>query len=168
MRYLSATFIAILFAASLTCESFAQDTKDSPVKTATSAAGAAKDESKGDVDRAVAELIKQGEIVIKTEDEKFDKPQDQNLSGVIVGRVLKLVTPAYPEMARSSRASGDVVVRVLIDKEGKVVAAQMVDGQPVFRAASIRAAKASRFAPTLAEGKPVNVIGRVAYSFMAP
>src|SRR6185436_15327471 len=107
-----------------------QDTKDSSLKTATSAAGAAKDESKGEVDRAVAELIKQGEIVIKTEDEKFDKPQDQNLRGVIVGRVLKLVTPAYPEMARSSRASGDVVVRVLIDKEGKVVAAQMVDGQP--------------------------------------
>ena len=168
MKNLLASLIATVFAFSLTCEFLAQDTKDSPQKTATSAAGAAKDESKGEVDLAVAELIKQGEIVIKTEDEKFDKPQGQNLSGVIVGRVLKLVTPAYPEMARSSRASGDVVVRVLIDKEGKVVAAQMVDGQPLFRAASIRAAKASRFAPTLAEGKPVNVIGRVTYSFMAP
>jgi periplasmic protein TonB len=68
-------------------------------------------------------------------------------------------------MARSAHASGEVIVRVLINKEGKVIAAQIVDGHPVFRATSIRAAKASRFNPTLVEGKPVNVVAQIVYNF---
>lgn len=168
MKNLLASLVAILFAVSLTCESLAQDTKDSPLKTATSAAGAAKDESKGEVDLAFAELIKRGDIVIKAAGEKTDAAQDTNSSGVIIGRVLEFVTPDYPAMARSSRAAGEVIVRVIIDKEGKVMAAQVVEGHPLLRAVSINAAKASRFAPTLMEGKPVNVMGRIVYSFVAP
>ena len=165
MKNISATFIAILFAVSLTCESFAQDTKDSPLKTATSAAGSAKDESKGEVDSALAELIKRGEIVVKAEGEKSDNAQDNKSGGVVNGRALELVTPAYPVIARSAHASGEVIVRVLIDKEGKVIAAQIVDGHPLLRATSIEAAKASRFNPTLVDGKPVNVMGQIVYNF---
>jgi TonB family protein len=167
MKNLTATLIAILFAASLTCESLAQETKDSPLKTATSSAGGAKDEAKGEVDVALADLIKRGEIVVKADGERVNNAQDNNSGGVVIGRVLEFVTPAYPETARSSRVSGEVIVRVLIDKEGKVAAAQVVDGHPLLRAASIKAAKASRFAPTLVEGKPVNVLGRIVYSFKA-
>ena len=165
MRNLSATFIAILFAVSLTCESFAQDTKDSPLKTATSAAGSAKDESKGEVDSALAELIKRGEIVVKAEGEKSGNVQDNKSGGIVNGRALELVTPAYPVIARSAHASGEVIVRVLIDKEGRVMAAQIIEGHPLLQAASIKAAKASRFSPTLVEGRPVNVMGRIVYSF---
>jgi TonB family protein len=165
MKNLLATLVAILFAVSLTFESFAQETKDSPLKTATSPAGAAKDESKGEVDMALAELIKRGDIVIKAEGEKSDNAQDKDSGGVINGRALELVTPAYPAIARSAHASGEVTVRVLIDKEGRVMAAQVIEGHPLLQAASIRAAKASRFSPTLVEGKPVNVMGRIVYSF---
>ena len=165
MKNLLASLVAILFAVSLTCESFAQDTKDSPLKTATSAAGAAKDESKGEVDLVFADLIKRGEIVLKADGEKSVNAQDKDLGGVINGRALELVTPAYPTIARSARASGEVIVRVIIDKVGNVMAAQVVDGHPFLQAASIRAAKASRFSPTLVEGKPVNVMGRIVYSF---
>jgi TonB family protein len=165
MKNLTATLIAILFAVSLTCESFAQDTKDSPLKTATSSAGAAKDESKGEVDVAFAELIKRGEIVVKVEGGMSVDAQGKYSEGVINGRAIKLVTPAYPAMARSAHASGEVIVRVIIDKQGKVLAAQVLDGDPLLRAASIKAAKASRFNPTLVEGQPVNVVGRIIYGF---
>ena len=165
MKNLLAGLIAIVFAVSLTCELFAQDTKDSPLKTATSSAGAAKDESKGEVDLAFAELIKRGEIVVKAEGGQSDNALDKGSGGVINGRALELVTPAYPAIARSARASGEVIVRVIIDKVGNVMAAQVVDGHPLLQAASIRAAKASRFSPTLVEGKPVNVMGRIVYSF---
>ena len=167
MKNMTAKLIAILCVASLTCESFAQDAKDSPLKTATSSAGAAQVEAKGEVDVTLAELVKRGEIVIKAAGGKSDNAQDEDLGGVINGRALQLVTPAYPTMARSSRVSGEVIVRVLIDKEGKVMAAQVLDGDPLLRAACIKAAKDSRFSPTLVEGKPVNVLGRIVYSFKA-
>jgi len=160
MKNFTATLIAILFAVSLTCESFAQDTKDSVLKTARSA-----DESKGEVDVALAELIKRGDIVVNVEGQKSGNAQDKNSGGVINGRAIELVQPAYPAMARSAHASGEVIVRVLINKEGKVIAAQIVDGDPMFRATSIRAAKASRFNPTLVDGKPVNVVAQIVYNF---
>jgi TonB family protein len=165
MKNLFATLIAILFAVSLTCESFAQDTKDSALKTATSSAGSAKDETKGEVDVALAELIKRGDIVVKAEGAKSDNPRDKKSGGVVNGRAIELVQPAYPAIARSARASGEVTVRVLIDKEGRVMAAQILEGHPLLQAASIKAAKATRFAPTLVEGKPVNVMGQIVYNF---
>ena len=167
MKHLSATLIAILFAVSLTCESVAQAAKDSPQKTATSSAGSAKDESKGEVDMALADLIKRGDIVVKAEGGKSDNQQDKDAGAVINGRAVELVTPAYPVIARSAHASGKVIVRVLIDKEGRVMAAQIIEGHPLLQAASIKAAKASRFAPTLVEDKPVNVMGRIVYTFKA-
>lgn len=165
MKNLLATLIAILFAISLNCNSFAQDAKESPLKTATSSAGSTKDESKGEVDVAFAELIKRGEIVVKAEGEKSDKAKYKDSGGMVNGRAIELVQPAYPAIARAAHASGEVIVQVLIDKEGRVMAAQILDGHPLLQAASIKAAKASRFTPTLVEGKPVNVVGQIVYNF---
>ncbi len=158
MKNLTATLIAILFAVSLTCYSFAQDAKDSPQKAATSAV-----EPKGEVDLALEDLKKRGDSVLMFEGKQSDNSPDKN--GVINGRAIKLVTPAYPASARSAHATGEVTVRVLIDKEGKVMAAQVVDGDPLLRAAAITAAKATRFTPTWVEGQQVNVMGRIVYNF---
>lgn len=162
MKNLLATLIAIGFAVSLTFDSFAQDAKDSPLKTAASAAGSTKEESKGDVDVALEDLKKRGDSVLMFEGKQSDNSPD---NGVINGRAIELVTPAYPAIARSAHASGEVIVRVLIDKEGKVMAAQVVDGHPLLQAAAVKAAKATRFTPTLVEGKRVNVLGRIVYNF---
>ena len=167
MKNLLATLIGILFAVSLTCDSLAQDAKESPLKTATASSESARDDSKGEVDLALEELKKKGEGVITVQSEKSDNARDKITGGVINGRAIELVQPAYPAIARAAHASGEVIVRVLIDKEGKVMAAQIVDGHPLLQAASIRAAKATRFTPTLLEGKPVYVLGRIVYNFMA-
>jgi TonB family protein len=163
MKNLSATLIAILFAVSFIHGSFAQDPKDSPQKTATSAAASAGDEPKGEVNVALEDLKKRGDSVLMFEGKQSDNSPDKN--GVINGRAIKLVTPAYPDIARSAHASGEVIVRVLIDKEGKVMAAQVVDGHPLLQAASIKAAKATRFTPTWVEGNQVNVLGQIVYNF---
>lgn len=168
MKNLTATIFAILFALSLISEALAQDAKDSPVKTATSPAGSARDEPKGEVDAAVEELKKRGEGLITMVGEKeAANANDKIKGGVINGRAIQLVPPAYPAIARASRASGQVVVLVLIDKEGRVTAAQVVDGHPLLRAAAINAARASRFTPTQLDGKPVNVMGQIVYNFVA-
>ena len=58
---------------------------------------------------------------------------------------LKKVHPEYPPAARSVRAGGKVVVRILVTKKGDVAEACVVEGHPLLRAASIEAAKQWKF-----------------------
>ncbi|MEP7212407.1 MAG: energy transducer TonB [Acidobacteriota bacterium] len=58
---------------------------------------------------------------------------------------IKKVEPEYPPAARSVRAGGKVVVRILVNKKGDVVEACVVEGHPLLRAASVEAAKEWRF-----------------------
>src|SRR5258708_13041552 len=86
--------------------------------------------------------------------------------GVINGKGVHLVTPTYPAIARSAHAAGQVSVEVLIDLDGNVAAAQVVDGHPLLRVAAIKAARESKFTPTLLEGKPGMVLGIIIYNFL--
>jgi TonB family protein len=116
-------------------------------------------------------VTEEGEVdrFLKTENvpstgitEAARKPVDQ---GVVNGRAVKLRTPCFPLSARNPPLSGAVVVKVVIDEEGKVMAAQIVRGHPVFRNCALDAARGSRFTPTFIEGKPVKVLGVLVYKF---
>src|SRR5712691_8776921 len=87
--------------------------------------------------------------------------------GVLNGKALHLVQPAYPQIARQAHASGMVVVQVLIDENGNVVAAHAVSGHPLLQAVAVAAARASRFSPTKLSGQPVKVTGVITYNFVA-
>jgi TonB family protein len=86
--------------------------------------------------------------------------------GVLNGEALGLPHPEYPAIARIAHASGTVVVRVVIDEEGKVIAAQAMSGHPLLRPVAVKAARDARFSPTLQEGKPVKVLGVLTYNFV--
>lgn len=86
--------------------------------------------------------------------------------GVLNGRAVKLPKPKYPKAARESGASGTVVVRVLIDENGKVISAEAVSGHPDLREASEEAASRAEFTPTTLEGRPVKVSGTIQYNFV--
>ncbi len=87
--------------------------------------------------------------------------------GVLNGKAVHLVQPPYPPIARSAHASGQVVVQVLIDENGAVVAAHATSGHPLLQAAAVAAARASRFTPTKLSGQPVKVNGVIIYNFVA-
>lgn len=59
--------------------------------------------------------------------------------------VVKKVDPEYPAAARSVRANGKVVVRILVNKKGKVVDACVLKGHPLLRSTSLEAAKQWKF-----------------------
>lgn len=59
--------------------------------------------------------------------------------------VVRRVDPEYPPAARTVRANGKVIVRILVNKKGDVVKACVVEGHPLLRAASIEAAKQWKF-----------------------
>ena len=158
--------IATIIVVVLYCSALAQDPK--PTASPVASPEVERDQPKSEIDEGLAELRKRGETLITLcgccdcED-----PKQQNKKGVVNGRAVELVTPTYPSIARSSHASGEVRVLVIIDKEGNVMAAEAVDGHPLLRGAAIKAAKASKFTPHLLEGKPVNIMGEIIYNFVA-
>jgi hypothetical protein len=86
--------------------------------------------------------------------------------GVLNGKALTLPKPAYPPAARAVHAGGAVVVKVLIDGDGRVFTAEAVTGHPLLRAASRTAACSAEFQQTLFSGKPIKVLGVLVYNFV--
>lgn len=85
--------------------------------------------------------------------------------GVVNGKALSLVKPGYPAMAKAVRAGGDVNVEVVIDENGNVVSARAVSGHPLLRDSAERAARSSRFSPTMLSNQAVKVSGIIVYRF---
>ncbi|MFN2513591.1 MAG: TonB family protein [Pyrinomonadaceae bacterium] len=87
--------------------------------------------------------------------------------GVLNGKAINLPKPAYPPIAKQAKASGTVVVQVLVDEKGNVVTARAVSGHPLLQAASVAAARGAKFSPTKLNGKPVKVSGVLRFEFTA-
>lgn len=87
--------------------------------------------------------------------------------GVLNGKAISLPKPAYPPIARAARASGTVVVQVLIDENGNVVSAHAVSGHPLLQGAAVGAARQAKFSPTKLSGQPVKVTGVIQYNFVS-
>jgi len=81
------------------------------------------------------------------------------------GVALKLPKPEYPDAARAVHASGDVGIKITIDPDGSVFAAEPVSGHPLLRSAARTAACQAAFSPTLIAGKPARVTGVIKYQF---
>lgn len=87
--------------------------------------------------------------------------------GVMNGRALSFPKPEYPSRAKELREAGVVVVKVMIDETGKVIAAtDICQGPPNISAASVKAAMKARFTPTKMLGRPVKVSGIIQYNFV--
>lgn len=86
--------------------------------------------------------------------------------GVLNGKAVAKPQPVYPPIARAARAQGTVVVQILVDEEGYVIAANAVSGHPLLQQAAVVAARQARFTPTRLEGKPVKVSGVITYNFV--
>ena len=82
---------------------------------------------------------------------------DRNL---IVSRV-----PAYPELARTSRIEGEVVMRALISKEGTVERLHVMQGDSRLRGAAEEAVYKWRYRPYVLNGQPVEVATTVTVNF---
>jgi TonB family protein len=83
---------------------------------------------------------------------------------ILNAKAVHLVQPEYPMVAKMAHASGTVTVEVEIDETGIVTEACAVSGHPLLIAASIAAAKKSRFSSPKLSGKTV---GLIQYHFLA-
>jgi TonB family protein len=86
--------------------------------------------------------------------------------GVLNGRAISLPAPPFPAIAKAARASGTVVVQIVINEKGCVISARAVSGHPLLMAAAVAAARQACFSPTLLRGEPVQVSGVITYNFV--
>jgi TonB family protein len=93
-------------------------------------------------------------------------PKVVKVSTILNGRALELPKPPYPPTAKMMGLSGNVNVQVLIDESGKVISARAVEGPPILKQISERAAYQARFSPTILGGQPVKVSGVIIYNFV--
>lgn len=94
------------------------------------------------------------------------RPPEVKRLGIVNGIAVELPKPKYPPAAIALNLSDVVQVQVTIDETGNVIAARVVKGNPIFRAAAEEAARRSKFSPTRSEGVPVKVTGLIIYNFV--
>jgi protein TonB len=67
------------------------------------------------------------------------------------------VLPRYPELARTANVEGDVLLRVLVGKDGRVMDVHVDQSIPMLDDAAIAAARQWVFKPALSNNRPVVV-----------
>jgi len=112
-------------------------------------------------------------------------PKEIN-GGIVNGKAVELPKPNYPDDLKASKIEGTVVVDVVIDEGGNVISAkatmetqkmnkvghpgETVDvepADPALRGLAEEAALKAKFSPTLLNGEPVKIKGKIVYFFKA-
>lgn len=95
---------------------------------------------------------------------EVEKPLE--LPGVVQARkLIRNVTPVYPPLAETSRIEGEVVLSMLIARDGTVKKASALHGHPYLIPAALKAASQWIYQPTLVNGTPVEVATDAAVVF---
>ena len=91
------------------------------------------------------------------------KPID---GGELNPKAVSLPKPIYTEEAKRIKATGRIVVKVIVDENGKVVFAQAQNGPAALREAAEAAAREAIFNPVVKDGITVRVTGTLVYDFV--
>ena len=70
-------------------------------------------------------------------------------------RLIRAGIPVYPQLAKSSRLSGDVVVDALIDAAGKVTTVKVISGPVLLQQAAMDTVRRWEYEPARLDGQPV-------------
>ncbi len=76
-------------------------------------------------------------------------------SKLVPARLIKAVSPVYPEFARKSHLSDKVVVAAVVTKYGTLSNLRVVRGMAIFHNAAIEALRQWRYQPAVLNGEPV-------------
>ncbi len=80
-------------------------------------------------------------------------------------KLIRMVQPIYPDLAKRARVSGNVKVRITIGEEGAVRDPAIIEGHPLLDDAALRAVQQWKYTPAMQEGKPVAVTTIVTLTF---
>lgn len=85
--------------------------------------------------------------------------------GVSAGLLIDPIRPIYPAIAKAARLQGTVVVTAVIDRSGRIINAQVVEGPLMLRDAAVTAVRDARYHPYLLNGQPTEVVTTISITF---
>jgi periplasmic protein TonB len=80
-------------------------------------------------------------------------------------RPIKLTKPVYPQEAFVKKIEGSVLVEILIDSQGRVVRARVIQSVPLLDAAALQCVYQWVFQPAVKRGRPVPTIAHAPVNF---
>jgi protein TonB len=87
------------------------------------------------------------------------------VSHISEGNLIRKVLPVYPQLARSARIQGAVVLQAVISKEGVIENLRVVTGHPMLVPAAIDAVRQWRYRPYVLNNEPVEVETQITVNF---
>src|SRR6185369_9273455 len=89
---------------------------------------------------------------------KVATPQRVRVSqGVTQGLLLRQVKPNYPQLARTARIQGAVLLQAEISKSGDIQNLRVISGHPMLIQSALEAVKQWKYKPYYLNGEPVEV-----------
>ena len=87
------------------------------------------------------------------------------VSHMMEGNIVHRVEPLYPPLARQARIQGSVVLRAVIDREGKINNLQILSGHPLLVQAAMDAVRQWRYRPYVLNEQPIEVETQITVNF---
>jgi len=81
------------------------------------------------------------------------------------GNLIYRVQPMYPALARSARIQGQVLLRAIISRTGKIENLETLSGHPLLVGAAKDAVSQWRYRPYILDGEPVEVETLITVNF---
>lgn len=88
------------------------------------------------------------------------------VSHMMEGNLIHRVQPEYPPLARQARIQGSVVLRAIINREGRIENLQVLSGHPMLVSAALEAVRQWRYRPYILNDQPVEVETTVTVNFV--
>lgn len=76
---------------------------------------------------------------------------------VMAGKLIRQITPQYPQIAKIAHVSGSVVLHAIIGEDGTIQQLQVISGPSLLRQAAEDAVRQWRYEPYRLNGQPVKV-----------
>ena len=86
-------------------------------------------------------------------------------SGMMAAHLLTAPAPSYPKLASIAHVEGEVIVQVVVARDGRVEATRVLEGPRLLRSAAEHAIRRWRYRPYLIDGKPTDVATIVTVNF---
>jgi periplasmic protein TonB len=84
---------------------------------------------------------------------------------LVAPRKLVDVRPLYPEIARTARVEGTVILDAVLDRRGRVSQVRVTKSSPLLDQAAVDAVRQWQYSPSTLHGQPVEVLMTITITF---
>lgn len=107
-----------------------------------------------------------GGVMSPEELQKYEGDAVRAVDDIKPPKLIKQVSPVYPQVARQARVEGIVILEAKTDEEGNVIGARILRSIPILDQAAVDAVKQWKYEPLIIDGKPRKVLFTVTVRFM--